>query len=263
MMCRLRFAWKQCANIIIGGVELITQLASNIAVALCVCVLTGGAAQTQAQSEGISLSANITAATDYRFRGISQTGESAALSGALDLTLDSGIYWGVWGSNVDFGGDLETNWYVGYSNDINASSSFDVGFIYYYYPADNAKPDLDYWEVYGSVSWSDLTLGVAYSNDYYQGAGEFLYPYFEYSKPLTERVRIDVHAGYNYFDKPGFFDDDTEEYVDWSVGLVLDSGVGGEWSLSWVGTDITNDRACYGDAGLCETTLILALSTSF
>lgn len=242
--------------------KLSVQLTAKIIGALCVCFLAGGAALAQAQSEDVTITGSVAFTTDYRFRGISQTDEHAAVSGGLDLALDNGTYLGIWGSNVDFGGSLEMNAFVGYGNDINESSSFDVGILYYYYPADNAKPDLDYWEVYGSISWLDLTLGVAYSNDYYQGTGKFWYPYVQYSRPLMDRLSFNIHAGYNLFDTAGFFEDDTEEYTDWSVGLELES-LGAAWSLSLVGTDITNDQTCYGNASLCDTALIFAISKGF
>src|SRR4051812_17245106 len=42
-------------------------------------------------------------ATDYIFRGISQTDEKAAIQGSIEWHHDMGIFLGVWGSNVDFG----------------------------------------------------------------------------------------------------------------------------------------------------------------
>ena len=48
-------------------------------------------------------SATVTAVSDYLFNGVSQTQEDPALQASFDWADDSGIYAGVWGSNVDFG----------------------------------------------------------------------------------------------------------------------------------------------------------------
>ena len=49
-----------------------------------------------------SVSANVTFATDYIWRGMTQTGGDPAVSGGFDYAADSGFYAGIWGSNVNF-----------------------------------------------------------------------------------------------------------------------------------------------------------------
>ena len=46
------------------------------------------------------LSANLTATSDYRFRGISQTQNGAAVQGGVDYAHESGFYIGNWNSTV-------------------------------------------------------------------------------------------------------------------------------------------------------------------
>ncbi|MBK8286564.1 MAG: hypothetical protein IPK97_17815 [Ahniella sp.] len=43
-----------------------------------------------------------TLTSDYVFRGVSQSQESAALQGSVEVGHESGFYAGVWGSSVDF-----------------------------------------------------------------------------------------------------------------------------------------------------------------
>jgi hypothetical protein len=53
------------------------------------------------------ISANVTLASDYVFRGVSQTDNQMAIQGGFDWGHDSGFYVGTWASNVDsqfFGG---------------------------------------------------------------------------------------------------------------------------------------------------------------
>ena len=49
-----------------------------------------------------SVSANVSFATDYIWRGMTQTGEEPAISGGFDYASDAGFYAGIWGSNVNF-----------------------------------------------------------------------------------------------------------------------------------------------------------------
>jgi uncharacterized protein (TIGR02001 family) len=49
-----------------------------------------------------SVSANIGAVSNYIWRGVTQTGDQAAIQGGLDYGHESGFYLGTWASNVDF-----------------------------------------------------------------------------------------------------------------------------------------------------------------
>ena len=51
-----------------------------------------------------ALSANVALATEYVFRGISQTDEGPAIQGGFDATCGM-FYAGVWASNLDWGGN--------------------------------------------------------------------------------------------------------------------------------------------------------------
>ena len=51
------------------------------------------------------ISGNVAIASDYVFRGISQTNNEAALQGGIDYSYDFGpaaVHAGIWGSNVKF-----------------------------------------------------------------------------------------------------------------------------------------------------------------
>ena len=77
-------------------------------------------------------------ATDYRFRGISQTFKNPALQGGLDYAHASGFYIGNWNSSVSGltypnGAGLEMDLYGGYKKTIG-DFGFDVGLLQYYYP---------------------------------------------------------------------------------------------------------------------------------
>src|SRR4051794_5172920 len=97
-------------------------------------VAMGGAAFADDDS-GPKVSFNIGAASDYVFRGYSQTNEDPQVFGGVDLTVDK-FYAGLWASNVHFApGDLtdaEIDVYAGFKPTLGPVS-LDLGAIYYGY----------------------------------------------------------------------------------------------------------------------------------
>src|SRR5690606_38399513 len=102
------------------------KLVTNAAVA---AVLAGGATAVQAE-----LSANIGATSNYVWRGVTQTDDSAAIQGGIDYSHESGFYLGTWASNVEFS-DHELDLYGGYAGEA-AGIGYDVGVIFYTYGSD-------------------------------------------------------------------------------------------------------------------------------
>ena len=66
-----------------------------------------------------SISGNATLASDYVFRGYTQTDAGPAIQGSLDLSHNNGFFTGIWGSNVEQDPEVPVN-YDG------ASTEFDV-----------------------------------------------------------------------------------------------------------------------------------------
>lgn len=98
-------------------------------------VLLGGALLLiTATVQAVEISGYVTLATDYVYRGISQTSEGATAQGGFDITADSGLYAGIWGSNVSFDGSVEIDYFVGFSNEVFEGFGYDVGLIHYDYP---------------------------------------------------------------------------------------------------------------------------------
>lgn len=222
------------------------------------------AAAPFAQAEEVT--GNVALSSEYVFRGISQSSETAAISGGFDITYESGFYAGAWGSNVDFGDkvNMELDLYAGYGFDISESISADVGVLYYEYPGDEGL-DYDYVEVYGSVSLGGATLGLNYSPEYYGETDTFYYVYGDYSFAITENISLDLHAGYNKFDSEEEFGtflvldgaSEDEDYTDYSIGLSGEyAGVG--LSLAYIDTNIDEDEC----EALCEGRVVFSVSKS-
>ena len=114
------------------------------------------------ESDGVTVEGNVALASDYIWRGQTQTLNEAAISGGFDLGLDSGIYLGVWGSNVDFGANdnVEIDYYGGVAGEFSAVG-YDLGYIDYNYPGGSG--DFEEWYLGLSSTVSDLELGVTFS----------------------------------------------------------------------------------------------------
>jgi len=198
-------------------------------------------------------SGNVTIATDYILRGVSQTEERPAIQGGFDAAFDSGIYAGIWASNVNFdeatGGasnaNAEMDYYGGYSGALGCTDcTYKLGFVYYDYHGD---PGLDYLELAGSLAFSGFTLGVYYSNEYL-GEGttdligdevEYWYPYLNYSYSLPWDLTLGLHVGYSDMSEKGVYEPDGDSYTDWSVGLSK-SYADITFGLTYYDTDLDN-----------------------
>src|SRR6056297_1493623 len=133
--------------------------------ALCFAATTMFAASSamawESEDGQHSTSASVAFSSEYIWRGVSQTDGDPAISGSLDYSHSSGFYAGVWGSNVDYGDDASAEFdaYLGYAGEFGDSGiGYDVGFLRYMFPGE----DYNFNEVYGSLSYSIFTAGVAY-----------------------------------------------------------------------------------------------------
>ena len=101
-----------------------------------------GSAAAQAAAAPASphtFTGNLTVATDYRFRGISQTFKGPTVQGGFDYSHSSGLYLGNWNSNVSGnqymqGSALEMDFYGGWKWTPAKDLTLDAGALYYYYP---------------------------------------------------------------------------------------------------------------------------------
>jgi uncharacterized protein (TIGR02001 family) len=177
-------------------------------------------------ASAVEVSGNVALGSDYFFRGYDQS-MGAALSGGFDVASESGFYAGAWGSSVDAGtssGGLELDYYVGYGGSLSESVSYDIGYIFYGYPNDTES---NFEEVYGSVSYADVTIGFATTDDWFAGTGNYEYIYADYGVALSEEYSL----GFHYGKSTG-----AEDYDDYAVSLSTEAaGLG--FDLSWISTN--------------------------
>ncbi len=173
------------------------------------------------------LIANVGVTNNYIWRGVTQTDDKPAVSAGIDYATDTGIYVGTWASNVDFGGDASTelDLYLGFANEVG-EFSYDFGYVYYGYPDGD---DIDFGEVYGSVGWSFISVGISTTahSDWSSDFGDDIYIEANLTFEILGDIELGLHVGsYNF--------DDGLDYQDYNVSL---SKSGFSFMLSQVSED--------------------------
>lgn len=142
---------------------------------LAALVVPGVAQAEDVPASPHTLTANIGLVSNYVFRGITQTVNKPALQGGIDYAHASGVYAGVWGSNVSWitasgsagNASLELDTYAGYKGGFAEDFSYDVGLVRYNYPGDYVPPagyvKADTSEIYGAIGYKWITAKYSYS----------------------------------------------------------------------------------------------------
>jgi uncharacterized protein (TIGR02001 family) len=228
--------------------------------------LIGTFAQAEEKKPDHEISYNITAATDYRFRGISQTRLKPALQGTVDYVYNpGGWYAGSFISNVKFikdaGGDgnEEIDLYGGKRGEITKALSYDVGGIGYVYPSNGLRPNVNTFEFYGQ-----LNFGMAYAkysisttNAFgFQDSKRSSYVDTGLNYEITQGYILNLHVGHQRVRRNSAF-----SYTDYKFGVTKDFGLFGA-SLAAIYAD---SDAYVGRDGknLAKTSAVLSIFKIF
>jgi uncharacterized protein (TIGR02001 family) len=152
----------------------------------------------------VSMNAAVT--SNYMWRGVTQTGDDAAVSGGIDYNHENGFYAGAWTSNVGFGAGSgsEVDFYVGHTGTLS-SIDYDIGYVMYKYPATGFE-ESDFSEVYLNTSFNNFTLGLALNvnsdidDDQAFGTGD-IYTYASYYFALPQEYSMTLTGGIYNFDE--------------------------------------------------------------
>ncbi|HXH15991.1 MAG TPA: TorF family putative porin [Sphingomonas sp.] len=250
--------------------RLAAMLAASAAIA------TPALAQETVSTSPVTVSGSVTLATDYRLRGVSQSDKDGAIQGGLTIAHQSGVYVGVWGSNLSgwgtFGGsNMELDLIGGYKHTLSPNATLDVGLTWYMYPGGASKTDYaePYVKLSGTTGPATLTASAFYApkqqalgkwyrtgadaaagiytnpgakadNLYLIGDGAFAIA----GTPLTAKAHIGHSWGNDGLGPNATSAAPTGGYWDWSLGadatyktLTL--------NVSYVDTDITRRSAAY------------------
>lgn len=213
---------------------------NNLKAAVLAALLLAPAAAFAQDAES-NFSWNAGVASDYVFRGISQSNRDIAFQGGVDYAFgDSGFYAGAWGSNVDFqdvlGPNIEVDLYAGYNTDITDNVNFDVMLTRYtYHGSESGYGNIDYNELITKVALKDVgTLTVGYTNDYSNSGENVTYVNLGHSWDLGSEYTLNAGFGRSFAD--------FGDYNDWNVG-VSKSFKGIEFGLNYYDTNLDGPRA--------------------
>lgn len=182
---------------------------------LAICAATAFLALgSTAYAQDVSF--NVGVASDYIFRGVSQTDEGPQIFGGVDISKDI-FYAGAWASNVDFGDetDAEIDIYAGIKP-VAGPVTFDLAAIYYGYLNEPSGADYAYWEfkAAASVPAGPATLGAAiyYSPEFFGGTGTAVYYEANAGFSPADKWTINGALGYQTVDI-------GDDYATWNVGV--------------------------------------------
>ena len=158
-----------------------------------------------AQASEVGVSANMALTSNYVWRGMTQTHESPAIQGGIDVDY-MGVYAGVWGSNISWTetveSSLEADLYAGYANSVG-DFSYDVGFIAYTYP--NVMDEMNFGEAYVSLGYDFgvVSVGASYALGVEIGDTEDIPDNIEASVSVPLPADITLDAAYGMYDTVG------------------------------------------------------------
>jgi uncharacterized protein (TIGR02001 family) len=195
---------------------------SRVALAGALLAVTGAAS-----AAGFTVTPTI--ATDYDFRGVSQTIVNPDRDDALpfepafqlgaNYSAGNGLYAGIWGSNVDYGdGDpgVELDYTVGFAGgDAAGSVGFDLGATYYTYAGDSWRNTV---EAYAGISKGWFSGKVWFSPDYASTDDSGFYLEGNAAVPLPMDFSLLGHVGISDGD---YYSDSMTDY---SIGVARPFG---------------------------------------
>jgi uncharacterized protein (TIGR02001 family) len=193
-----------------------------------------------------SLSYNIGAVSDYRYRGISQSRLNPALQGGVDYTHNpTGLYLGTWLSTIkwlkDDGGQHNLEWdiYGGKRGNITNSLSYDLGVLRYQYPGNDLNQitgfaNANTTEVYGQLTYQLINLKYSHAI-----TNLFGFPDSKNSNyvdlfsniSLADGYTLGLHVGRQKVENASHY-----SYTDWKIGVSKDL-IGLTWSLNVIGSN--------------------------
>ncbi len=187
------------------------------------------------------LSINVGLASEYRYRGISQSRMEPAVSAGADFVNNpTGFYIGTWVSSIhwikDAGGkgSAEIDVYGGKKGTIYKDLGYDVGVLTYIYPSNHLSTSADTTEVYGK-----LTYGPAYVKYSDAVTNLFGFANSKNSGYLDLGADIDVGGGYTlnlHAGRQTVRHFSAASYDDFKVGLSKQY-FGVDFSLAAIGTN--------------------------
>lgn len=216
-----------------------------------------------ALAKSIDISANVGIATDYVYRGISQTMNQPALQAGLYVDHKSGISASAWMANVDYvpagapddGARFEIDLTLGYSFAASERVGIGVSIMRVMTPGTRAGFDYDYDELSAALTVDrhyEITAGFS---DSVFGSGQ-------QSLHVSVAATFELGKGFELGTEIGHFDLDVAGDNYRYANLTLGGGyLGFDWQLAGHITS-RKARSIFG-AAISKPRVVLALSRNF
>ncbi|WP_339673779.1 TorF family putative porin [Dasania marina] len=236
----------------------------SLSAAAVLMPLSSNAQEVAGPNKNVELTATATIATDYMFRGISQTLNDSAVHAAFDVSHTSGLFAGVWSSNVDSQdrgplddqADQEIDIYVGYGTSLSEDWTVDATAIRYTFPGTASDTDLDWEELLVGVHYREyVSLLMGYSDKVFNLDDKGIYYGLSGNLPLAHNTRLTASVGYYDLDAPL-----NDSYMDWSIGAEADIGMFTA-RLAYIDTDSAADKIFGLDKG--DARIFFSLTAAF
>ena len=242
-----------------------------------------GSAHALELNEQFSLAITPVITSDYRASGISQTLGDPAAQLAITLSHVSGLYAGVWTSNVDFGHDdearQELEYYAGYYWQITDDISLDTWYTQYdfsgasQYNQSDVQTTLDAYGVLLGAKYASNVKGPDYEDEngnWHDGKQneDLTSAFIGYRTLLPAEIGFEARYEYVDYKDEVFWNSDfsssRSDYRDWEIKLTRDL-VGVTWGLSYIDTDLSKAECMnfMGYDDVCSATLVASASKTF
>jgi uncharacterized protein (TIGR02001 family) len=230
------------------------------------CALRGAAAllfYVFASGVSAQISGTASVVSDYRYRGITLSGEKPAAQ--LGLTYDDPLGWyaGAFGSTVRLaspaGPSIQAMVFAGFAARLPSGISLEAGGDYSAY---TGAAGYDYGEMYLGVATENVSARIYYSPKYYGQRTHAVYGEINAALSLIDRVRLLAHVGFLRTRSDSVYGSGSDQHVvDGRIGLGADFDLF-QLELAWVG--ISSANVAYGITGSSSpNTVVLTLSRAF
>ncbi|MDE2182876.1 MAG: TorF family putative porin [Alphaproteobacteria bacterium] len=240
----------------------------RLQLALGAAILTAMASTNVAMADDApawgTVSAYVAAASDYRYRGISQDDRQFTPQGSINWTGPEGFYAGTWESKVDWVGhnnpSFEADFYAGKHTDLGGTD-LNIEAYYYSYPDANFPgTKASYYETIVQLSHAfgplTLTATGANSPEWSLSGGTGWYAEGTAAYAVTDWLTFSGNLGHQWVQAA------PSDYTHWDIGA---TATWKSWSLDlrYFGNDIgkTNCAAFWmGTKDACQATVVATLT---
>jgi uncharacterized protein (TIGR02001 family) len=205
----------------------------------------------------------LTAASDYVFRGVSQSDEEPALQAGLDYAHASGFFAGVFAATIDYPetsfradpGQIELDAYAGYRRGAGRDFAWNVALFDYEFP-DSEANDTNYQELAFDLYYRDTArFGATYSDDARSGGASAWTAELELRRPFGQHFQVSGSLGRYTFARS-----DWKDYLYWDFGA---SATAGAWTFDLRYYDTSDEAETLAGPRLTRDRVVASVSIGF